>query len=329
MGYSREVYEEAMKILEQRRTESAAKAAALRERMLAYSPRVAELEREIRQAASQVAQAILSGGNIQEEIENIKNRNLALQAELAELLKQAGETATNFEPQPTCSLCNDTGYRGQDMCQCLKQLLREIACRQVSKIGDVQAPLFSDLRLDYYSDKPDKNGCSPRERMRHILTYCKNYAEDFSRHSVSLLMLGPVGVGKTYFSLAIARSAAERGFHVIYGPVQMLLHQLESEYFGRSEGDSQELMTSCDLLILDDLGSEFVSPFYTSCLYHLINTRLMASLPTIISTNLSPKQLAERYGEQIASRITGCFQPLVFEGKDIRQLKLKERIQKQ
>ena len=126
--------------------------------------------------------------------------------------------------------------------------------------------------------------------------------------------------------VAIARQAAEKGHAVIYGPAQVLLHQLEKEHFGRAEGNSEDMLLACDLLVLDDLGTEFASPFYVSCLYNLINTRMLEGRTIILSTNLNQNQLKERYGDQITSRITGTFVPLLFMGRDIRQQKRQEKL---
>jgi len=319
MGYTREIYDESVRTLEQRRNKAQQKADALREKIFKTYPRAAELEAEIADASFQLSRAVLAGGDVTAAVEKIKARNLALQGELAALLHNAGEKSVSFTPKFICPLCDDTGYANGKMCVCLENLLKENSLKRVNKLGSAAPPRFEELQLAYY---PEAN----RPHMRGILEYCRGYAEDFSGDSGNLLLRGPVGVGKTAFSMAIARAVTERGFHVVYGPVQQLLHQLENEHFGRAEGDSEELMSGCDLLILDDLGSEFTGPFYTTALYNLLNTRIITGSPTVISTNLSPKQLTERYGEQIASRITGLFQPLVFEGKDIRQIKLKERI---
>ncbi len=326
MGYSKEVFEEALRTLEQRRSAAAARADALRARMRAATPRVREIETEMARASLLVSRAILDGGDVEQAVTRIRDQNLALQAELAQLLAEHGEQARNFEPQYTCPVCGDTGYDGREMCVCLRTLLQEGACRRLSSISHMQFTTFDELQLDYYPDEPDASGQSPRRQMRDILAYCRGYAEDFSPASPSLLLRGPTGTGKTHVSLAITRLVAARGFHAIYGPTQQLLHQLEKEHFGRADGNSEDMMTECDLLVLDDLGAEFPSPFYTSCLYNLINTRMLAGFPTIISTNLSARQLTERYGEQISSRIIGTFQPLTFAGRDVRQLKLQERI---
>ena len=327
MGYSREVYDAAMAALEKRRADARSRAAALHERVVERHPRAREIEQEMARSAIQVARAVLDGRDVDAAVEKIKTQNLALQAELAAILAQEGAGQADFEPRYHCPRCEDTGYVKGHVCDCFRALLREEAYRRLSYSGPMQAADFDSLKLDYYPDAPDpRTGVVPRVRMKEILTYCRCYAEDFDTASPSLLLRGPTGTGKTHVSLAIARKAIERGYGVVYGPVQMLLHKLEKEHFGRADGNSEEMMTGCDLLILDDLGSEFSSPFYTSCLYNLINSRMLENKPTIISTNLGQNELMERYGEQITSRIIGTFVPLAFLGRDIRQIKLQQKI---
>jgi len=327
VAYSRDMYEEAMAELERRRAQAHAAAAALRERATARQPRLREIEAALAGAAHQVARAVLDGGDVDAAVERIKEENLSLQAEMASLLRVQGETAVDFEPVYTCPRCRDTGYAGGKICGCLEQLLREAACRRLSRTSNMTLTRFEDMDLGYYPDEPDpRTGISPRERMRGVLDYCRCYAVDFVPGAQSLLLRGPTGTGKTHVSLAIARTAAEKGCSVVYGPAQQLLRQLENEHFGRMAGDSAETLEACDLLILDDLGTEFSSPFTVSCIYNIINGRMLAGRSTVVSTNLSQQELLARYGEQTPSRITGTFQPLVFSGQDIRQLKLQEKI---
>ncbi len=327
MAFNRETYQKAAAELERRRGAAHASAAAFRERMLREIPRLAEIERQMALSASKVVQAILSGGNVDAAVEHIKTENLSLQVEMSMLLREHGETAVNFEPQYTCSACEDTGTVNGKRCHCFEALLREYSCRSLSELSAMQPTSFDELSLGFYSDKPDgRTGISPRARMREIIEYCRCYALDFDGKDVSLLLRGPTGVGKTHLSLAIAGVVMQKGYSVVYGPVQRLLHRLEKEHFGRAEGDSEEVLLSCDLLILDDVGTEFSGPFYTSALYNIINGRMLDGKPTIISTNLNQKELADRYGEAIASRITGTFQPLVCAGADVRLLKLKSSI---
>lgn len=327
MGYSKELYEQATGILAQRRMDAENAAAALRERAVRRDPRVAEIERQLTHTAMAVAGEVLRGldghrgGDIHAAINRLQMENQQLQAELAQHLHDMGERAVNFDPVPTCPHCGDTGYVGQRMCDCLVRLLQEGACQQLSDLSHMTLTRFEDMDMSYYAAAPDGDGVSPRERMADIVAFCRAYAADFSRQSPNLLLRGPVGTGKTHLSLAIAREAASAGFTVVYGSVQRLLRRLEKEHFGRENGTSVERLTECDLLILDDLGTEFATPFYTSALYDLLNDRLLEERPTILSTNLNQKQIQERYGPQIASRIVGNFQPLLFAGSDIRQQK--------
>ncbi|MCI9413660.1 MAG: ATP-binding protein [Clostridiales bacterium] len=331
MGYSRDVYDAAEAELARRREAARNRAAALRDKVISRSPRAREIEQEMAYSAISVARAVLDGGDVEAAVDTIKNKNLALQAELASLIAGQGEDAPNFEPRYTCPLCEDTGYTHGRMCSCLSALLREEACRRLSGMSPMKLTDFDSLRLDYYPEAYDPRfGASPREKMAAIFRYCRDYAEAFrsggADGSPSLLLTGPTGIGKTHVSLAVAHRVVDKGFGVVYGPVQNLLHRMEKEHFGRAEGNTEELLTGCDLLILDDFGTEFLSPFYISCLYTVINTRMLEERPTLISTNLGREDMLDRYGEQITSRIIGTYTPLAFCGQDIRQLKLRERI---
>ncbi len=327
MAFSREVYEKAMAELEARRGRAKARAAAFREQMIREIPRLGEIEIAMAQSSAKVVRAILNGGNVEAAVDRIKTENLGLQVEMSLLLKEHGQTASNFEPHYTCPACEDTGMVNGKRCTCLEALLREYSCRRLSELSAMTPTSFEDLQLDFYSDKPDpRTGIAPRARMREVIGYCRAWANAFDGQDNSLLLRGPTGVGKTHLSLAMAGVVMAKGYSVVYGPAQQLLHRLEKEHFGRSEGNSEDVLTACDLLILDDVGTEFNSPFYISALYNIINSRMLEGKPTIISTNLDSAALRERYGDAIASRITGTFQPLVCDGADVRLLKLKQSL---
>ncbi len=320
MAYDPQVVQAARERLEQRRQTAINDAAALRTRLHQQIVRIQEIEQELATALPEITRAIL-GGDSEQEIARIQENNLRLQEELAGLLHKAGYKQNNLEPQYTCPLCEDTGYAGGKVCVCYQQLLREEASRRLSSLSAMKLTDFDDMSLSYYSDQVDPRlGISPREQMQDILNYCRDYAQAFTLNASSLLLGGATGTGKTHLSLAIAKLVTEQGYNVIYGSIQPLLRKLESEHFGRTEGDSESQLIGCDLLILDDLGMEFDSPFNRVCLYNIINARVLEGKPTIISTNLSHTAIKERYGEQIASRITGGFEPLLCVGDDIRQL---------
>ena len=320
MAYDPQVVQAARERLEQRRQTAINNAAALRTRLHNQIVRVQEIEQELATALPEITRAIL-GGDSEAEIARIQENNLRLQEELAGLLHKAGYEQNNLEPQYTCPLCEDTGYVNGKVCVCYQQLLREEASRRLSSLSALKLTDFDEMSLSYYSDEINPAiGMSPRVRMAKLIDCCRNYAKTFTLNASSLLLSGPTGTGKTHLSLAIAKQVTEQGYNVIYGSIQPLLRKLEGEHFGRTEGDSETQLIGCDLLILDDLGMEFDSPFNRVCLYNIINARLLEDKPTIISTNLNHTAIKERYGDQIASRITGGFEPLLCIGDDIRQL---------
>lgn len=327
MSYRREVYEAAMAELSRRREAAEAVAAQRRAVVTQRIPRLAEIESELRSGVTQLTAALAARQNPAAFMAEMAERNLALQAEMAQLLREAGCDFTDFEPPYTCPICGDTGYTDSKMCTCLETLIQQENCRRLSAETGMQLTDFDDMQLRYYPNETEPVlGRSPRAHMADVIEYGKQYAAHFSEQSPSLLLCGPTGVGKTHFSLAVVRAAAQKGLRVVYGSAQTLLHRLEREHFGRQEGDSEQLMCTVSLLVLDDLGVEFTSPFYTASLYNIINSRILAGLPTVISTNLTAKQLQERYGDAISSRIVGHYVPLVFVGNDIRQIKAQEQL---
>ncbi|MBE6778481.1 MAG: ATP-binding protein [Ruminococcaceae bacterium] len=327
MAYDPQVVKAARERLEARRNDAANQALAWRNRLCAQYPRLAEIERELAATLPAITEVVLHGGT-PEELQTVQDNNLALQREMADILHAAGYPADNFDPLYTCPHCQDTGYTDGHLCDCYRQLLREEACKHLSSLSAMKLTDFDSLDVDYYDATPDpQTGLSPRQRMQDTIAYCRTYAARFSPTADSLLLQGSTGTGKTHLCLAVARTVAEQGFGVVYGSVQPLLRRMESEHFGRADGDSEAQLIGCDLLVLDDLGMEFDSPFYRACVYNILNARLLEGRPTIISTNLSFTALRERYGDQIASRIMGGFVPLLCVGKDIRQLMRMRQMQ--
>ncbi len=319
MAYDEKVVRAAKNRLEKRRREAERAATQLREQLCAQVPRLTEIEQEKAAALPELTHAILAG--TPEAVEEIRRNNLALQQEMADILHSLGCDRQNFEPVYTCSKCGDTGYVAGAVCDCYRQLLREEACRHLSGLSAMRLTDFDSMRLDYYEDRVDpKLGVSPRQHMKDIVDYCREYTACFAPDNDSLLLQGATGLGKTHLCLAIARGVAEQGFGVVYGSVGPLIRQLEAEHFGRATGDSEAQLIACDLLVLDDLGMEFDTPFSRASLYNVLNARLLEGKATIMSTNLSHAALKERYGDQIASRIRGGFVPLLCVGRDIREL---------
>ena len=168
-----------------------------------------------------------------------------------------------------------------------------------------------------------ENSISPREKAERIKESCRKYAAAFTTASKNIMFMGGTGLGKTHLSLAIANTVINRGFSVVYGTAQNILSDLQNENFGRDDNLRyyERAVLNCDLLILDDLGTEFKSAYTVACLYNIINSRLSAKLPTIISTNYTLDELEEKYDQRITSRITGEYRQLILVGNDIRYIK--------
>ena len=303
-----------------------------RRRADAYTrePRLARLDRELRGTMSQLmAAALRQGESPAQAVQAIREQNLDLQRERAVLLGGLGLPEDALDDKPACPLCGDTGWRGARMCQCLQKLCTEEQIKELSKLLDLGGQAFDTFRLDYYSQTPwPGKGTSPRENMELVYEVCLNYAQKFGRfYFKNLFLSGPPGLGKTFLSACIARTVSENGYSVVYDTAGNVFAQFEARKFQRDSDDGREARDetrrylNCDLLILDDLGSELTTQFTQSALYELVNTRLVAGRCTVISSNLSITEAAQRYAPQIASRLEGEYHVLHFFGDDIRLLK--------
>ncbi len=317
MGYGKKIYEKAAAQLERRRQAAESAAGQESERFYNLCPEARGLREAMAANAAGAARALLKGGNVREELEKLRARAGELNAQYDKLLAQNGLSRQDVTPRYSCALCKDTGFVDGRMCSCLKQLQRSLAYEALSMDVPLESCTFDTFSLEYCGDDPQA-----RRQMENILNACKSYAQRFRANSPSLLFKGGTGLGKTHLSLAIAGAVIEKGFGVIYGSAQSFAVALEKERFEKRDpadpGDSHSQLLSCDLLILDDLGTEFPSAYVNAALYDVVNTRMLAERPTIISTNLSMKELEDRYSERFASRIAGYYGKLEFLGNDVR-----------
>ena len=330
MAYEQNVLRRAAERLEgQRRRREEAQNARRRE-IYAAIPRVAEIDRQLRRTIVDIIAASLRQGNDPvPAIGAVRDKNLDLQAERADLLVAHGYPADALDDKPACPRCNDTGWRGAVMCDCLKSLCAQEQIKELSKLLDLGEQSFDTFSLDVYSPSPWRgSGISPRENMEMVYEICLNYAQKFGRFYFNNLFLsGAPGLGKTFLSACIARTVSENGFSVVYDTAVNIFSRFEDRKFSRDAEDTREARDetrrylSCDLLILDDLGSEMTTPFVQSALYTLINSRLTADRRTVISSNLSMEDVRRRYAPQIASRLEGEYRVLPFFGEDIRLLR--------
>ena len=324
MGYGRKIYEQASAQLERSRRGAEEAAARQVEEFYSRCPQAREVKEQMGANAARAARAVIQGGSVRAELEKLRDKGLALQAEYSRLLQSQGLTQEDVSPRYACPRCQDTGFIDGRMCQCLKQLQRAMAYERLSMQVPLEKSTFETFSLDYYKEDP-----RAYRQMERVLHTCQEYAARFRSDSSSLLFKGATGLGKTHLSLAIAGKAIEKGFGVIYGSAQSFAVALEKERFERQDpdgpGDANSQLLGCDLLILDDLGAEFPSQYVNAALYNVVNARMMAGRPTIISTNLSLKELEQRYSERFASRVSGYYGMLEFTGSDVRGQMLARR----
>ena len=327
MGYSAEVVRRARARLAQAREDRESENRQHLATAYQQVPRLREIDMELRRTMALAAQAaFVSGEDAVEAMARVRAANLDLQLERQELAAAHFEEGY-LDDSPICDCCGGLGYVGSTMCECLTELCRQEQKKELSLLSGGKEN-FSQFRLDYYPDKLDpKLGVSPRMIMERNFKICRTYAATFSLNSGNLLFNGGTGLGKTFLSACIARTVADRGYSVVYETASHLFGKLERAKFGNDEEARQEIRKyqACDLLIVDDLGTEMPGQFVTAALYSLVNDRMLENKPMVISTNLNIEEIKRRYSPQIGSRLEGGFTLLPFLGEDIRVLKSKGR----
>lgn len=325
MRTKRELYQEAMRAVALRRQTARANAEDARAAAEAAVPALRHAEEEVRVRGVRCALAGASG----------KDRTAAVAAlakakqDLTALLASSGRPADALEPHFTCKKCQDTGTFEGHTCICVHKLMQKLRREEIESLSSLSISSFDTMELRYYPNTmDDKLGEPVRSYMGGLLAELRAYAEEFDRSSESLMLFGNAGLGKTHAALAIAGIVLEKDFDVIYVSSPDFFSKLEALHFGADPGGEEETLlqtaAGADLLILDDLGTEFNSNFFLSTLYSLLNNRLGAHLPTIVTTNITDGALLEKlYTEKISSRLS-AFVPCLFAGQDIRSQKAQE-----
>lgn len=326
MPYSKEVISRARERLAQLRADRESQTTARLQEAYARVPRLRQIDTQLRQTMAAAAQAVFTqGGDVEAAMNQARAENQALQVE-RKALEQAYFAPGYLDETPICKACGGGGYVGAAMCQCLKQLCVEEQRRELGTIFSGKEA-FETFRLDYYSDTiVPKYKISARQLMQRNLDNCIRYARSFGPETGNLMLTGTTGLGKTHLALAIGRAVGEQGYTVCYETAISLFTKLEKAKFLPTEENRREAdkLESCDLLIIDDLGTEMPGQFVTAALYGLLNHRLMARKPMVVTTNLNVEEAAKRYSNQIASRLYGEFSRLTFIGTDVRVLKHRE-----
>ncbi len=330
MNYSKNIFNKAYEKAKERQDKANSEANLRREKICREIPEILETERELTSISVKTARAVLKGADAKSELEKLKEESLKLQNRIAYLLNTHGYREDYMEPQYYCPICRDSTFVEKDgkslYCQCFLNLLRDCACEEINKLSPLKLSTFETFSLDYYSYDSDQGGVSPYANLSKIFNYCQNYAHNFDENSRSLLMRGATGLGKTHLSLAIANELLNKGYYVVYVSAPSILSELEKAHFDREreeESSLRDTLCDCDLLILDDLGTEYSNPFTKAEVYNIFNERLLRNKPTIINTNMTLRELELAYSQRFVSRILGSCSRLEFIGKDVRTVKLR------
>ncbi len=290
-------------------------------------PRLRQIEDELVKLSIEITRAILNESHIAEAlIEQLKKKQLDLKVEKAEILSVNKYPIDYLDAIYLCKVCKDTGFSSYEKCKCYKQKEIYLNYEQSNLISILNKENFEQFRWDYYSGEPDESGRSPLKNMQEIYRMCIDFVEGFDKHDTNLFFIGSPGLGKTFLCNSIAKDLLDKGKSVLYKTVPDLIDSMRKYKFDfdNEENNLPYLyeIYNCDLLIMDDLGTELSTQFSNQVIYNILNKRIISSKKMVISTNLSVPDFQSTYSERIVSRIIGNFEACKFMGKDIR-LKMK------
>ena len=311
--YNAEQFQSVRDRIENSRLAAQAEADRRTEEVHQKSPEIREIDEKLTKTGLRLFKTACGGG----DITALREENQALVKKRGDLLLALGLPENYTEPPYACPLCQDSGYVGTKMCDCLrKALIRENI--KTSGFGNLLGKqTFDNFDLSYYR----ADGEEIYTKMQTTVSICKHFSENFAKEHSNLLFCGATGTGKTHLSTAIAMAALEQGYHVQYESAQNIVSAFENDHFrtgSQKEEPASNKYLECDLLIVDDLGTEFTSQFALSCLYNLFNTRGNRGLSTVVSTNLKSTELKDRYETRIYSRLIGEYQIVSCQGHDHR-----------
>lgn len=325
MGYSRENFNRIKQEYEEKYIRARENADVRRIKIYVEIPEIAEIDRILERTGARIMGIVCSGAaDAEQKIARLREENQELVEKRKALLSSYGYMPDYTDVKYECEKCGDSGYIGTKMCDCMRQKLVMAGYESSGMTRLMREQTFDNFDLDYYKANP-----SHYEKMTHVYNTMKSYAEDFKTGcAYNLALFGGTGLGKTHLSSAIAGRLIERGFDVLYAGAVTMISDFENRRFGTGmseEYGSVDRYTDCELLIIDDLGTEVINQFTVSCIYNVINTRLNKNLSTIISTNLLPAEFRQKYWDRITSRVFGEYQALLFSGSDIRAQKAKKQ----
>lgn len=286
-------------------------------------PTIKKIDEELQKTGISISKALIRGTKDPEKtIEDFKQKLEQLKQERAILLTENNIPLQYLDENYSCEECKDTGFvNSGQKCKCFRQQLI-IKAYNMSNLSNVlKKENFQHFNLDLFSNKPfDGQSLSPKENMMDILNICEGFVFNFDENNEeNLLFYGETGLGKTFLTNCIAKALLDKGKIVIYQTSFKLLEILEELRFKNNDDkEKYNLLFEADLLIIDDLGTEMTNTFTNSEIFNIINSRLLSNKKTIVSTNLSPKEMMDRYDDRIFSRLFSKFTVLHFFGKDLR-----------
>lgn len=290
-------------------------------------PKIKEIENKIAKLSIELSINILNRLDDREKyLKTLKDNITDLRIKKTELLVLNGYPLDYLDMHYRCPKCQDTGFIGTQRCSCYKHYLVRIYYKN-SDLKDILIKNnFNNFRIDLYSNRRTEDEIkSPRKNMEEILCKVKNYLSNFDNIDTNLLFYGGSGTGKTFLSNCIAKELLDKGHFVVYRTAKELMENLKECRFGENS-NLENLILKCDLLIIDDLGTEQITDFCRSELFNLINWKILKNKKMLVSTNLSIEQLSKHYSERITSRLFGNFELYKFYGDDIRVKKNLEKI---
>lgn len=320
MSLSNTQYNEIMRNYEKRQLQNRHLQEERYEAISKQIPRLEKLNRQITSISLNRAKLKIAGND--SGLQNLGNAIHDLQMEKQQLLTEHGFPSDYLDPVYTCSNCRDTGFHDGIKCHCFKQAEYALVFSQSHLMEDIKAYRFEDFSLDYYPNTliDDKSSASSYELANIALRTCETFTEQFSNQFQNLFLYGSVGIGKTFLSNCVANNILNQGYSVLYLTAFSLFDIFQKSVFEKqiqAKEEAQHIL-DCDLLIIDDLGTEFANSFTTSQFFMCINERLLRKKATIISSNLDLNQLAEIYSERTFSRIALHYEVLKLFGDDIR-----------
>lgn len=320
--FTREIYDLAKSEIDARRDRAEGSASVREAELRSLSPEIKEIDKELSKTGLLIFRTAIKGA----DITPIRQRNEKLVAQRRAAILALGLPEDYDTPKYTCPICSDTGRDDSGkMCVCFREIMRTETIKASGMGQLIEKQSFENFDLSHCREL----GEDYYAQMAGILEYCKRYAQGFSETSgQTLLFIGKTGTGKTHLSSAIARQVIERGFSVMYDSSSNIFRAFEDDQFNKdrfrhSRGEAfeprSEKYMNTDLLVIDDLGTEFITQFTVSCLYNLINTRQNKGLSTIISTNFSPDEISRKYEDRLYSRLLGSETVVLqFVGPDYR-----------